>query len=202
MQSTEYDATTSEAEFFSSTQVSIEQRIQSLQNRLDAVTTLGNQLAEQEQKFGDYQSEIFSLREQLSSNKALIDAQTREIAHRAEELEQEKRKRLALEKQLVGSETLVAHLKHSLTNLRKAASLEVGRIVLAFLTAGGQSSFRFGQKRHSIKMLRRTGVLDEVWYLSSNKDVAQAGLDPIKHYIQNGASEGREHAPIFSDYNS
>lgn len=201
MQAAEHDVTNEESIFFSS-QIAIEQSIQSLQDRLDAVTTLGSQLAEQEQKFGDYQAEILSLREQLSGNRALIESQKRQIAQTNEDLKQEKRKVATLEKQLVGSEALVAHLKHNLTNLRKVASLEIGRIILALLTGGGQTRFGFGQKKYSENLLRRVSVLDEQWYLSSNKDVAQAGIDPIQHYIQHGASEGREHASIFSIYDS
>ncbi len=35
------------------------------------------------------------------------------------------------------------------------------------------------------------GLLDAAWYLAANPDVAQAGLDPLDHFVRFGAAEGR-----------
>lgn len=39
---------------------------------------------------------------------------------------------------------------------------------------------------------------DERFYLSQYPDVAEAGIDPIRHYLEQGASEGRDPTPWFS----
>jgi hypothetical protein len=39
--------------------------------------------------------------------------------------------------------------------------------------------------------LARTGLFDPAWYLLTNPDVADAGLDPLDHYIAFGRAEGR-----------
>ncbi|MDH3029816.1 hypothetical protein [Methylobacterium fujisawaense] len=41
------------------------------------------------------------------------------------------------------------------------------------------------------------GVFDEDWYLHTYPDVADAGVDPISHYLSSGADEGRDPHPLF-----
>src|SRR5688572_859494 len=41
------------------------------------------------------------------------------------------------------------------------------------------------------------GLFDSDWYLSQYPDVAEAGVDPFAHYLQSGATEGREPNPLF-----
>ena|GEM_PF-2838791 len=43
-------------------------------------------------------------------------------------------------------------------------------------------------------------LFDREWYLEQNPDVNAAGMDPILHYIEFGASEGRDPSPSFSTY--
>lgn len=50
--------------------------------------------------------------------------------------------------------------------------------------------------RHA-RIIRSSGVFDPEWYLSSNPDVAASGINPIRHYLNSGASEGRNPSPLF-----
>jgi len=43
-------------------------------------------------------------------------------------------------------------------------------------------------------------LFDREWYLEQNPDVNAAGMDPILHYIEFGATEGRDPSPSFSTY--
>jgi hypothetical protein len=38
---------------------------------------------------------------------------------------------------------------------------------------------------------------DGIWYLKHNPDVRMAGIDPLSHYINHGATEGRNPSPFF-----
>ena len=40
-------------------------------------------------------------------------------------------------------------------------------------------------------------VFNASWYLEQNPDVAEAGVNPLTHYLTSGASEGRDPHPIF-----
>jgi glycosyltransferase involved in cell wall biosynthesis len=42
-----------------------------------------------------------------------------------------------------------------------------------------------------VAAVRAAGVLDARWYLSTYADVDQAGLDPVRHFVQHGLREGR-----------
>lgn len=48
-----------------------------------------------------------------------------------------------------------------------------------------------------LNLIRRSGLFDEPWYLSQYPDVRKAGVDPLMHYLQSGAAEGRDPNPYF-----
>jgi glycosyltransferase involved in cell wall biosynthesis len=48
------------------------------------------------------------------------------------------------------------------------------------------------------KVLETPGLFDAHWYLDSYPDVASSGLDPLKHFLQSGAFEGRNPSPVFN----
>ena len=47
-------------------------------------------------------------------------------------------------------------------------------------------------------VIRRSGLFATGWYLERYPDVAEAGIDPVWHYVRRGAKEGRDPAPWFS----
>jgi glycosyltransferase involved in cell wall biosynthesis len=54
-----------------------------------------------------------------------------------------------------------------------------------------------GRENRQIRLVKSSGLFDEAWYLSKYKDVAGAGADPVKHYLQYGACEGRDPSALF-----
>ena len=50
----------------------------------------------------------------------------------------------------------------------------------------------------ALAALRASPWFDGNWYLAQYKDVADAGVDPAMHYLDNGAEEGRDPGPRFS----
>jgi len=49
-----------------------------------------------------------------------------------------------------------------------------------------------------ISLVRSSGLFDETWYLAKYPDVAEAKIDPCKHYLLYGGVEGRDPGPKFS----
>ncbi|GAB5378386.1 MAG: hypothetical protein AcusKO_48480 [Acuticoccus sp.] len=45
--------------------------------------------------------------------------------------------------------------------------------------------------------IAKTGLFDGEWYLAQNPDVADAGFDPLEHYLLHGGAEGRAPSPFF-----
>src|SRR6187399_275140 len=59
------------------------------------------------------------------------------------------------------------------------------------------------QLLHRVELLRhwrlvaQSSVFDPGFYLAQNPDVAQAGMNPLRHYLTRGAAEGRNPHPLF-----
>lgn len=48
-----------------------------------------------------------------------------------------------------------------------------------------------------IQTISETALFDPIHYLQANPDVAAGGLDPLRHYVEHGAREGRSPHPFF-----
>lgn len=57
---------------------------------------------------------------------------------------------------------------------------------------------RPADKDAPVEELRRSGLFDSPYYLEHYPDVAAAGGDPVRHYLEHGAAEGRDPGPQFS----
>lgn len=51
--------------------------------------------------------------------------------------------------------------------------------------------------RERAKHIHQTGLFDASYYLEENKDVAEAGIDPLMHYVIYGDKEGRKPSLFF-----
>ena len=56
----------------------------------------------------------------------------------------------------------------------------------------------FSSSARQAYVIRQSGLFDVGWYLERYADVAEAGIDPVLHYVRSGAHEGRDPAPWFS----
>ncbi len=54
-------------------------------------------------------------------------------------------------------------------------------------------------RRHA-RLVGKSGLFDHNWYLQKYPDVLAGGVDPIEHYLQHGAHEGRNPNPEFDTY--
>jgi hypothetical protein len=50
---------------------------------------------------------------------------------------------------------------------------------------------------HNMQLVSESGLFDCAWYLATYQDVAESGVDPVKHYLSEGAGEGRNPGPDF-----
>lgn len=66
-----------------------------------------------------------------------------------------------------------------------------------FVNLNKPSKEVYKQTQKQIKLIKSSGLFDEAWYLSRYRDVTLAGVDPVEHYLQYGAHEGRNPSPSF-----
>lgn len=57
---------------------------------------------------------------------------------------------------------------------------------------------RFRPAQPETALVLRSGLFDPAWYLQQYPDVANAGAEPVKHYLRFGAAENRDPSPHFS----
>ena len=51
--------------------------------------------------------------------------------------------------------------------------------------------------KRKVALIEKSGLFDKVYYLRHNPDVAESGIDPLKHYILFGGKEGRNPCQSF-----
>jgi hypothetical protein len=85
-----------------------------------------------------------------------------------------------------------------LTKLVDNVELAVRRLAWA---VQGKSSEQFNERWRAHverKTIVRSGFFDQDWYTRTYPDVAESGLDPLRHFLQHGAAERRDPGPRFS----
>ena len=83
--------------------------------------------------------------------------------------------------------------------LARQAALAELRVTLASVAArraAGASDLP--KAKAQISALKGHPLMDVDWYREANADVAGAGIDPVRHYVEAGAYEGRDPGPNFS----
>ena len=51
--------------------------------------------------------------------------------------------------------------------------------------------------KHNLSLVKTSAHFDREWYLANNPDIAQARVDPLLHFLNNGGFEGRDPGPNF-----
>ena len=62
---------------------------------------------------------------------------------------------------------------------------------------GHMSSALLNSSDADIIEIAASGLFDGEWYLRHYRDIAEAGIDPLLHYVTLGAAEGRQPGPRF-----
>jgi GT2 family glycosyltransferase/glycosyltransferase involved in cell wall biosynthesis len=79
----------------------------------------------------------------------------------------------------------------------RATSVVVPRLSRRALRAARRLFTQQYDLSHKAALITGSGLFDATFYCQRNPDVAQAGVDPLVHYLTNGAAEGRDPHPLF-----
>lgn len=111
-----------------------------------------------------------------------LEIRTRELEEKLESTTNDYRKRLAqLQYELIGIRTSKAW---KLAKLFERFSIIVSWSKLLYWTATGKLATKLREEKIYTE-LANSGLFDPEYYLMMNPDVAAAGADPLKHYIDN-----------------
>ncbi len=156
-------------------------------------------IGERDQAIGE------AAKRQLSLEQALQDAQ-RALEASAIEIRQIDEARTALANKMRQLETSISW--RATAPLRKSLSWLVthsatgSRYASVARTLASQSRWIRRQQEHfrlrrQARYLSKSGLFDARWYLEAYPDVRMAGVNPLMHYLQHGAAEGRDPGPLF-----
>jgi len=101
----------------------------------------------------------------------------------------------ALRRQVEETRGEARHERSEAERLRQVAASEIGRAAGLLNGHGSPSLWRPFRLRRHIAHLKSSGMFDAEWYLREYTDVASAGIDPLRHYVEFGAKEGRAPNP-------
>jgi len=166
---------------------------------------------------------LAALARQVKQVLAALDTSRLDLAFRLSEAENARVRQTAeleirLQRQADEIETLrqvvetkqraAEHERSEAERLRQAAAGAVGRAAGLINGHGAPSVWKPLRLRRQAAVLRDSGIFDAEWYLREYTDVAKAGIDPLRHYVEFGAKEGRApnptlaHAPATAETNA
>ena len=90
------------------------------------------------------------------------------------------------------AETLAAKLQTELENIKKSSLWKTVKPLIALKRLAGTPGSMRKQLKKQAKILQRSGLFDNQWYLTNYPDVAASKVDPAEHYLEFGAAEGRK----------
>ena len=139
----------------------------------------------------------------IAENKARAAERERERDALSQALDHAAKEYARLQSQL--QEALQNLRQTSEDQLRELAALKRadydGRIPKRFRGIGLLAPGRAKKLRRlatNYRIVAASPLFDAQWYLNTNPDVAAAKIDPVLHYLLNGAQEGRPPGPKFS----
>jgi hypothetical protein len=137
-----------------------------------------------------------------------LQEQRRLLADREKALAEHARARLRAEGDRKNLQALLDRANATLAKLRGSVSWRVTRPIRAgaraitFARAWTMVSVHSARrllhtKRADIRLIRKSGLFDAEYYLREYPEVARSGMDPVVHYLEIGAEQGKNPSPYF-----
>lgn len=123
---------------------------------------------------------------------AVLETSRDELSTKLSQAEQDLE---ALRRTIDARQGEVDHERAQIERLRQVAAREIGRAAGLLNGRGGPLFWKRFRLSRQAALLKHSGIFDAEWYLSVNTDVADAGIDPLRHYVEFGAREGRAPNP-------
>lgn len=157
------------------------------------VQSLEKTAAEQRERISNLEQRVASSdakakeMERVAAERNDALARQRQATQQAQqELSTEQAKRIDLQRKANSSRWLLRQLATKLTH----APLNVPR-------RASQKRKEKRRYKRNYRLIAESGLFDREWYLKNNPDVAEAGIDPVRHYLLYGGIEGRAPGPKF-----
>lgn len=109
-----------------------------------------------------------------------------------------KKKLKAAEERSIAAEALANKLQSDLHNIQNSTLWKTAKPVIALKALTQKRGQARKQLLQEANILKDSGLFDSAWYLSQYPDVAASNTNPIAHYLEYGAAEGRNPSSTFN----
>ncbi|GAK54090.1 glycosyl transferase, group 1 [Candidatus Moduliflexus flocculans] len=140
--------------------------------------------------FSKYPQDMYDLYVGFQQQTQQIQQQTQQIQQQTQQIQQQTQQIQTMEHTLSWRITKPLRIVKNLTAFKEQWSYQDASWKGKFL--------RFCAKTlWSQHVIRQSGLFDQEYYLKQNPDVAQAGVNPLRHFLRHGGFEGRNPHPDF-----
>ena len=180
-----------------------DQRIASL---TQTVATRDEQVAARDQRIASLTQTVAARDEQVAAQEEQIAGLDKEVARRSEQIDQNYARITVLEHGLLAAHTKLSSFSWRVTKPLRSLSSAFPRTAkilqkvakVAYWTLTLQLPRRLRQRKVA-RMLLDSGLFDPAFYLAQYPDVAEAGIDPLSHYLSHGVVEGWRKPNLYFD---
>ena len=137
------------------------------------------------------EAELVSLRNDLASRDAALSNRDAQLANRDAELAMRDAALSKLDTQLAMRDAEIVSLRGIVDRASARADALLGSWQYNFKRLASSKLYRKGHYKEDYRIIRSSGLFDAEYYLRSYRDVCDARLDPILHFVFDGASELR-----------
>jgi hypothetical protein len=174
------------------------------------LAALSEQLAPLKQALSGSTGEINTLREVLAAREDELVTHKRALSESAGEIDTLRRGLTNYGAKVDEMRATISALEGStsyrITRPMRAAKHLLGQLRYSVIGYALTVSFRALRRRSLLPLRRwrdarvivRSGLFDRRWYFQNNPDVAACRINPIHHYIEHGAAEGRNPNSFFN----
>ncbi len=163
----------------------IEDRDAALRSQTTMIDQRDTVIGRQTEMIEDRDATLRDQTQMVDDRDAAVRSLTDELRHRESEVAEQRQMVATLIDQLADKRWLYE------TAIR---GLRAGRSVVRWIRRRIHSPTGFGRNLDAALGT----VFDESFYLARNPDVAETGVNPLWHYLEHGAKEGRDPSPFFS----
>ncbi len=170
------------------------------------ITGLSQTVAARDEQIISFTQTVAARDEQVAAQEEQIAGLDKEVARRSEQIDQNYARITVLEHGLLAAHTKLSSFSWRVTKPLRSLSSAFPRTAkilqkvakVAYWTLTLQLPRRLRQRKVA-RMLLDSGLFNPAFYLAQYPDVAEAGIDPLSHYLSHGVVEGWRKPNLYFD---
>jgi hypothetical protein len=184
-----------------SLQANVDERFRELAQLAKMMLERDDKIASQEQALASEHAEKLALSEQLSKADKQRSALERERDSLQANVDERFRELAQLAQMLMQKDVAIEDSRATAAKIKASVSWKLTRPIRWLGNSFGNGAKEKKRFQRLCSIIEQSGLFDVAWYKDTYPDVAQAGLNPIEHYLRHGAREGRNPSPRFHTQN-